>query len=50
MDRQLDKFESAAEENVGGDGVWGASGDVGEGADDEDEEVDKEEVVNELNK
>ena len=48
MDRQLDEFEKAAEEDVGGDGVWGAGGGVGEGEDDEDEEGDEEEVVDEL--
>ena len=48
MDRQLDEFERAAEEDVGGDGVWGTGGDVGEG-DDENEEGEEEEVVDELN-
>ena len=48
LDRQLDKFERAAEEDVGGDEVWGAGGGVGEGEDDEDEEGDEEEVVDEL--
>ena len=45
LDRQLDEFERAAEEDVGGS--WG--GGIGEGeGDDEDEEGDEEEVVDEL--
>ena len=49
LDRQLDEFERAAEEDVGGDGVWGTGGDVGEGeGDDENEEGEEEEVVDEL--
>ena len=49
LDRQLNEFERAAKEDVGGDGAWGAGGGVGEGEDDEDEdeEGDKEEVVDE---
>ena len=51
MDRQLDEFERAAEEDVGGNGVWGTGGDVGEGeGDDENEEGEEEEVVDELDK
>ena len=47
MDRQLDEFERAAEEDIGGS--WGAGGGIGEGeGDDEDEEGDEEEVVDEL--
>ena len=49
LDRQLDEFERAAKEDIGGDGAWGAGGGVGEGEDDEDEEGDEEEVVDELN-
>ena len=49
LDRQLDEFEKAAEEDVGGDGVRGMGGGVGEGEDNEDEEGDEEEVVDELN-
>ena len=45
---QLDEFERAAEEDVGGDGVWGVGGVASEGEDDEDEEGDEEEVVDEL--
>ena len=49
MDRQLDEFERAAEQDVGGDGHWGVGGGIGEGeGDDEDEEGDEEEVVDEL--
>ena len=49
LDRQLDEFERAAEQDVGGDGHWGAGGGIGEGeGDDEDEEGDEEEVVDEL--
>ena len=49
LDCQLDEFEKVAEEDIGGDGVWGVGGGVGEGEDDEDEEGDEEEVVDELN-
>ena len=38
LDRQLNEFERAAEEDIGGD----------EGEDDEDKEGDEEEVVDEL--
>ena len=43
LDRQLNEFERAAEEDVGGS--WG--GGIGKG-EDEDEEGDEEEVVDEL--
>ena len=48
LDCQLDEFEKVAEEDIGGDGVWGVGGGVGEGEDDEDEEGDEKEVVDEL--
>ena len=49
LDCQLDEFERAAEEDVGGDGVWGVGGGVGEGGgNDENEEGEEEEVVDEL--
>ena len=49
LDRQLDEFERAAEQDIGGDRHWGAGGGIGEGeGDDEDEEGDEEEVVDEL--
>ena len=49
LDRQLDEFERVAEEDVGSDGVWGASGGVGKGEDDdENNDGDEDEVVDEL--
>ena len=50
LDWKLDKFERAAEQDVGCDGGWGAGGGIGKGEDDdEDEEGDEEEVIDELN-
>ena len=51
LDRQLDEFNKAAEEDAGGVEDWGVGGGVGEGegeGDDENEEGEEEEVVDEL--
>ena len=49
LDRQLDEFDKAAEEDTGSVGEWGVGGGVGEGeGDDENEEGEEEEVVDEL--
>ena len=49
LDRQLDEFAKAAEEDTGGVGDWGMGGGVGEGeGDNENEEGEEEEVVDEL--
>ena len=51
LDRQLDEFDRAAEEDAGGDGDWSVGGAVGKGeGDDENEEVEEEEVIVELDK
>ena len=49
LDRQLDEFDRAAEEDAGGDGDWGVGRAVGTSeGNHENEEVEEEEVVNEL--
>ena len=49
LDRQLDEFDRAAQEDAGGDRDWSVGGAVGQGeGDDENEEVEEEEVVDEL--
>jgi hypothetical protein len=49
LDRQLNEFDRAAEEDVGGNGVWGVGGGGGEGeGDDENEDGDEDEFVDKL--
>ena len=49
LDRQLDEFDKAAEEDTGSVGDWGVGGGVGKGeGDDENKEGEEEEVVDEL--